>query len=51
MRWEESIPMRTIIIPLAAIALLTVSARAQQNNNPNTPWMSLPKDNVRPYAG
>jgi hypothetical protein len=46
MRWEKSIPMRTIIITLAAIALLTVSARAQQSNNPNTPGLSLPtKDN------
>jgi hypothetical protein len=29
--------MRTLAMTLAAIALLTVSASAQQN--PNTPWM------------
>ena len=34
--------MRTIMITVAALALLTVSAPAQQNNNPNTPWMGLP---------
>jgi hypothetical protein len=33
--------MRTLAMTLAAIALLTVSASAQQN--PNTPWQSLPK--------
>ena len=33
--------MRTIMITVAALALLTVSAQAQQNN-PNTPWMGLP---------
>jgi hypothetical protein len=32
--------MRTIVITVAAIALLTVSTRAQQN--PTTPWLSLP---------
>ena len=31
--------MRLIVATVAAIALLTVSARAQ---NANTPWMSLP---------
>ena len=38
--------MRTLAMTLAAIALLTVSASAQQN--PNTPWMSLPKVDHRP---
>jgi hypothetical protein len=33
--------MRTMVITVAAIALLTVSARAQQQN-PTTPWQSLP---------
>jgi hypothetical protein len=33
--------MRTLAMTLAAIALLTVSASAQQN--PNAPGMSLPK--------
>ena len=33
--------MRTLAMTLASIALLTVSASAQQN--PNTPWQSLPK--------
>ncbi len=33
--------MRTIVIAVAALALLTMAARAQQNN-PNTPWMGLP---------
>ena len=35
--------MRTVIIAaaVAALALLTVSARAQQAN-PSTPWMGLP---------
>lgn len=32
--------MRALVIAVAAIALLTVSVRAQQN--PNTPWGSLP---------
>jgi hypothetical protein len=34
--------MRTIVIAVAAIALMTVPVRAQQNQNPTTPWMSLP---------
>jgi hypothetical protein len=33
--------MRILVVIVAAIALSTVSGHAQQNN-PNTPWTSLP---------
>jgi hypothetical protein len=34
--------MRTLVVTIAAMALLTMSATAQQNPNPNAPWGSLP---------